>query len=57
MFTEADIYERLERLDRIISWIKGECMDCRTPCKKAHPSHTIQCECCDYVEAMSGNNN
>jgi hypothetical protein len=42
----------IERLDHLISRLKGHCKDCRTPCMKAHPSHTDTCDCCKFNEWM-----
>lgn len=39
----------VDRLDMLISRLKGECVDCKTPCGKAHKSHTGECECCKWM--------
>jgi hypothetical protein len=50
--SDSEVYWHIEKLDWLISRVKGHCMDCHTPCKKAHPSHTGTCDCCDYIAHM-----
>lgn len=49
LFINVD--EEIERLDSFISRLLGECMDCKTPCMKAHPSHSVKCLCCLWKES------
>jgi tetrahydromethanopterin S-methyltransferase subunit B len=45
-------FDMVDKLERIVSHLLGECMDCKTPCNKSHPSHTGQCECCGYLQTL-----
>jgi len=45
-----DFLQSEERLEYLIDKVMGQCADCKQDCKKAHPSHTVACDCCKWME-------